>query len=98
MPVGHQIARSLPAADVSRGNCPSRTGQVALASQKFEIDRCSEKRVLIRPFFDFSEFLNDHSAGEEEIFLSQIEPFGHVSLRSVIVVARSDGVSVNSKI
>src|SRR5438094_2811010 len=98
MPVGHQIARSLPATDVSRGNCPSRTGQVPFASEKFEVDRCSEKCVLIHPVFDFSEFLNGHSASEEEIFRPQIQPFGHVSLRSVIVVARSDSVSVNPQI
>ena len=98
MPVGHQIARTLPATDVSRGNCPGRTGQVPFASEKFEIDRCSEKRVLIHPVFDFSEFLNGHSAGEEEIFRPQIEPFGHVLLGSVILVAGSDGVSVNPKI
>src|SRR5205823_11312725 len=98
MPVGHQIARSLPATDVSRGNRPGRTGQVPFASEKFEIDRCSEKRVLIHPAFDFLEFLNGHRAGEEEIFWSQIEPFGHVSLGSVIIVTGSDGVSVNAKI
>src|SRR6266403_667073 len=98
MSVGHQVARSLPTTDVSRGNCPSRTGQVPFASEKFEIDRCSKKRVLIHPVFDFSEFLNRHSASEEEIFRPQIEPFGHVSLGSVIIVTGSDGVSVNAKI
>src|SRR4030095_14364098 len=98
MPVGHQIARSLPATDVSRGNCPSRTGQVPFASEKFKIDRCSEKRVLIHPVFALSDLLTGQSAGEEEIFRPQIEPFGHVSLGSVIVVAGSDGVSVNPKI
>src|SRR5215216_6143736 len=98
MPVGHQIARSFPATDVSRGNCPSRTGQVPFASEKFEIDRRSEKRVLIHPVFDFSKFLNRHGAGEEEIFWPQIEPFGHVLLGSVIVITWSDGVSVNAKI
>src|SRR5215211_1100413 len=98
MPVGHQIAGSLPATDVSRGNCPGRTGQVPFASEKFEIDRRSEKRVLIDPVFDFLEFLNGHGASEEEIFWPQIEPFGHVSFRGVIVVTGSDGVSVDAKI
>src|SRR5262245_22131674 len=98
MAVGHQIARSLPATDVSRGNCPGRTGQVPLASKKFKIDRCSEKCVSIHPVLDFSEFLNGHIAREEEIFWPQIQPFDHVSLCSVVVVAGSDGVSVNPKI
>src|SRR5439155_12729017 len=98
MAVGHQIARTLPAADVSRGNCPSRTGQIPFASQKFKIYRRSEKCVSIHPVLDFSEFLNGHSAGEEEIFRPQIESFGHVLLGSVVVVAGSDGVSVNRKI
>src|SRR5580765_2078710 len=98
MAVGHQIARSLPATDISRRNCPGRTSQVAFASEKFKIDRCSEKCVSIHPVLDFFEFLKSHSTGEEEIFRPQIQPFGHVSLRSVIVVARSDGVSVNPKI
>src|SRR5437667_8709333 len=43
MAVGHQITRSLPATDVSRGNCPGRTGQVPVASEKFKVDRGSEK-------------------------------------------------------
>src|SRR6266487_3778101 len=98
MPVGHQIARSLPATDVSRRNCPGRTGQVPFASEKFKIDRRSEKRVLIYPVLDFPEFLNGHSASKEEIFRPQIQPFDHVSLGSVVVVAGSDGVSVNPKI
>src|SRR3954447_19858221 len=45
MTVGHQVTRPLPATNVSRGNCPGRTGQVAFASEKFKIDRCSEKCV-----------------------------------------------------
>src|SRR6478672_8220457 len=98
MAVGHQIARSLPATDVARGNCPGRTGQVAFASQKLKIYRRSEKCISIHPVFDFSEFLNGHGAGEKEIFRPQIEPCGHVSLRSVVVVARSDSVSVDPKI
>src|SRR4029077_3123492 len=98
MAVGHQIARTLPATDVSRGNCPGRTGQVAFASQKFKIYRRSEKCVSIHPVLDFLEFLKGHSTGEKEIFRPQIEPFGHVLLRGVIVVARSDSVSVNPKI
>src|SRR5437763_10104551 len=98
MAVSHQITWSLPTTDVSRGNCPGRTGQVPFASEEFKIDRRSEERVLIHPVLDFSEFLNGHGAGEKEIFRPQIQPFSHVSLRSVIVVARSDGVSVNSKI
>src|SRR6476646_12173784 len=98
MAVGHQIARSLPATDVSRGNCPRRTGQVAFASQKFKIYRCSEKCVSIHPVLDFSKFLKGHSTGEKEIFRPQIEPFGHVPLRSVVVIAGSDSVSVNPKI
>src|SRR6478672_1171947 len=98
MAVGHQIARTLPAADVSRGNCPGRTGQVPFAGQKLKIYRCSEKSVSIHPVLDFSKLLNGHSTGEEEIFRPQIEPCGHVSLRSVIVIAGSDSVSVNPKI
>src|SRR5262249_44277504 len=31
MAVGHQIAGSLPATDISCGNCPGRTGQVPFA-------------------------------------------------------------------
>src|SRR4030095_3798897 len=72
MAIGHQITRTLPATDVSRGNRPGRTSQVPFASEKFKIDRCSEKRVLIYPVFDFSEFLNGHGAGEEKIFRPQI--------------------------
>src|SRR4029077_14560786 len=68
MAVGHQIARTLPAADVSRGNCPGRTGQVPFAGQKLKIYRCSEKCVSIHPVLDFSEFLKGHSTGEKEIF------------------------------
>src|SRR4030095_2626566 len=98
MAVGHQIARSLPSTDVSRGNCPGRTGQVPFTSEKFKIDRCSEKRVLIHPLLDFSKFLNSHSAGEEEIFRPQIQPFYHVSLGSVVFVAGSNSVAVNPKI
>src|SRR5262249_18366115 len=98
MAVGHQIARSLPATDVSRGNCPGRTGQVSLASKEFKIDRCSEKCVSIHPVLDFSEFLNGHIAGEEEIFRPQVQPFDHVSLGSVVVVPWSDGVSVDAEI
>src|SRR5215469_14630397 len=98
MAVGHQIAWSRPAADVSRGNCPGRTGQVPFAGEKLKIDWCSEKCVSIHPVLDFSEFLNGHSAGEEEIFRPQIQPFCHVSLGSVVVVAGSDSVSVIPKI
>src|SRR5215467_5021852 len=60
MAIGHQITRTLPAANVSRGNRPSRTGQLPFASEKFKIDRCSEKRVLIYPVLNLSEFLNCH--------------------------------------
>src|SRR5260370_13723550 len=98
MAVGHQIARTLPAADVSRGNCPGRTGQVPFAGQKLKIYRCSEKCVSIHPVLDFSEFLKGHSTGEKEICRPHIESCGHVSPPSLVVVARSDGVSVNAKI
>src|SRR5215470_5427234 len=98
MAVGHQIARSLPATNVSRGNCPGRTSQVPFAGEKLKIDRCSEKCISIHPVLDFSEFLNGHIAGEEEIFRPQIQPFYHVSLGSVVVVARSNGVPVNTKV
>src|SRR6516162_7361490 len=98
MPVGHQIARPLPATDVSRGNCPGGTGQVPFASEKFKVDRCSEKRVPINPVLDFSEFLNGHRASEKEIFRPQTEPCDHVSLGCVVVVSRRDRMSVHPKI
>src|SRR3954447_7202449 len=98
MAVGHQIARTLPATDVSRGNCPGGTAQVPFTGEKFKINWCSEKCVLIHPLLDFSEFLNGHRAGEEEIFRPQIQPFCHVSLGSVVFVAGSDSVSVNPKV
>src|ERR1051326_9210489 len=97
MALGHQIARGLPATNVSCRNCPGRTGQVPFASKKFKINRCSEKGVPIHPILDFSEFLNRHRASEKEIFRPEIEPCDHISLGRVVIVSGSNGVSVNAK-
>src|SRR5438874_11463465 len=54
MAVGHQIAWAFPAANVSGGNCPGRTGQITLARQELKINWRAEKGVSIHPFLDFS--------------------------------------------
>src|ERR1043166_6854182 len=98
MTVGHQVARAFPTTNVPGRNCPSRTSQVSFACEKFKVNRRAEKRVSIYPFRDLSKFLDGHRAGEEEIFRAQLEPFDHIPFGSVVVVAGSDGVSVNPKI
>src|SRR5258705_7865218 len=44
MAVGHQIAWSLPATDVSRGEFPGRAGPLPVDIGKFEINGLSEER------------------------------------------------------
>ena len=49
VPVGHQVARGFPAADIAGRDRPGRAGQLAFSGQKIEVDRRAEERVSLRP-------------------------------------------------
>ena len=98
MRVGHQITRAFPTANVSGRNRPGRTGQVVMAGEKFEINRCAEEGVTLHPFLDLAELLDRHFAREEEIFRPQIQPLDHVLLGRVVLVAGRNSVAVHAEI
>src|ERR1043166_4389852 len=94
--IGHQVTWAFPPTNVTRGNRPSRAGEIAFAGEKFEVDRRAKKHVAIHPLLDLLELLDRHPAGEKEIFRTQIEPLDHVLLRGVVIVARRDRAAVGA--
>ena len=96
--VSHEITWRFPAHQIPSRDGPGRAGQIAMTGEKFKVDRRPKKRVAIHPFFHAREFLDRRFASEKEILRLQIEPLHHVFLGRVIIVARSNGVAVNSEI
>src|ERR1700740_3654864 len=64
--IGQEVARRLPAHDISSGDSPSRTGQIPVTGEKFPVDRCPEQAKTLTPGFGFRKFLDRASPGEEE--------------------------------
>lgn len=95
--IRHEVARSLPAFHIARGNRPCRAGEIAIASEEIEVDRRAEEGVFFTPGTDIFELSLGHLTGEEEIFRLEVEPFHHVLLGRIVVVAGGDGVSIHSK-
>src|SRR5688572_18985715 len=56
MAVGHQITRSLPAADVAGRNGPCSAGQFALTGEEFLVDRGAENGEAFAPLLNFGKF------------------------------------------
>ena len=95
MAVGHQVAGGLPAPDVARGNGPGGAGQFPLARQKFLVNPRADDGEAVAPFLHVLEFFQGHLPCQEEILRLFAQALDHVLFRSVIFIARRDGVRVH---
>src|ERR1700751_435390 len=93
--IGQEVAGRLPAQDISSGDSPSGAGQIAVTGEKLPIDRCPEQAETLPPGLGFRNLFDRVSAREEESGWVDAEALRHVCLGSVVIVSRSNGVTIH---